>query len=179
MIRGALRSYVAAPTITRRLPLALLAASAGAVVVLDDATKLLALHVLPELDPAPAGVVQLGILRNADLAWGLSAGADSGALSALAALVILALSVAVCGALAAYDRAAPLALGLIVGAGAANAADAFASPTGVVDWVALRVGSGGVVFNLADLAVAAGIGLCARTALRLAAALARERANRK
>jgi lipoprotein signal peptidase len=171
VIRGAPR-YAAAPALARRAPIAALTATAAAVVVLDEATKALALRVLPELDAAPTRLAQLGVLHNVDLAWGLSAGADSAAFSALATLLILGVSVLVCGALARYDGASPMALGLITGAGVANATDAFAAPAGVVDWIALQVGSGGVVFNLADVAVAVGIGLSARTVLRLASALA-------
>jgi lipoprotein signal peptidase len=156
--RGLPRSAAAAPALARRAPIAALTATAASVVVLDEATKALALRVLPELDAAPTRLVQLGVLHNVDFAWGLSAGANSAVFSALAALLILGLSVLVCGALARYDGASPMALGLITGAGLANATDALAAPAGVVDWIALRVGNSGVVFNLADLAVAVGAG---------------------
>ena len=154
----------------RRAPIAALGATAAAVIVIDEISKAVALHVLPELDAAPTRLLQLGVLHNGDLAWGLSAGAASAAVSALAALVILGLSFAVCGALASHDPGAPGMLGVIVGAGVANATDALTPPAGVVDWIAVA-GPGGIVMNLADVAALVGVGLCARTAYRLMAAI--------
>jgi lipoprotein signal peptidase len=154
----------------RRAPVAALGAMAAAVIVVDEISKAVALHFLPELDAAPARLLQLGVLHNGDLAWGLSAGAGSAAVSALAALVVLALALAVCGALASHDRSAPAMLGVIVGAGVANATDALTPPAGVVDWIAVG-GTGGIVMNLADVAALVGVGLCARTAYRLMVAI--------
>jgi lipoprotein signal peptidase len=156
----------------RPAPLAALGATAAAVVVIHESSKALALQLLPELDAAQTRFLQLGVLHNDDLAWGLSAGAESVGVSAVAALVILGLSLAVCGALAAQDRAAPVMLGLIVGAGVANAADALTPPAGVVDWIVVGAGSG-IVMNLADVAVLVGVCLCARTVYRLALAIRR------
>jgi lipoprotein signal peptidase len=156
----------------RRAPVAALGATAAAVVVVDEISKALALHLLAELDAAPTRFLQLGVMYNGDLAWSLSAGAGSAAVSAVAALLILGLSLAVCGALASHDRSAPAALGLIVGAGIANATDALAAPDGVVDWIAVG-GAGGIVMNFADVAVLLGVALCGRTVGRLAVAIGR------
>jgi lipoprotein signal peptidase len=169
MIHAGLRDTVSLLA-ARRAPGPALGATAAAVIVIDEISKAVALQQLPELDVAQTRFLRLGVLHNGDFAWGLSAGTESAAISAVAALVILSLSVAVCAALASHDRAAPVMLGLIVGAGIANATDAFTPPAGVLDWIA--VGSnGGVVVNLADVAVLVGVCLCARTVCRLAVAI--------
>ena len=169
MIRAELRD-VASRVLARHAPLAALGAAAAGVVVVDELTKFLALQLLSELDVTPARIVQLGIVHNADFAWGLSAGGDISLISTVVVLFIAGLSIAVCGALAGYDRSAPVMLGLIVGAGVANATDGLAAPAGVVDWIAIGA-TDGIVMNLADVAVLVGVGLCARTAWRLARAI--------
>jgi signal peptidase II len=71
------------------------------------------------------------------------------------------------------DRLSGLALGLIVGGGAGNAIDRFYFGE-IVDWVRLSVGGVALpVFNLADVAIAAGVALLL---LDLAASEAAERA---
>jgi lipoprotein signal peptidase len=166
--------HVASLLVARRAPFVALAATAAGVVVVDGMSKTLALHLLPTLDVASTRLLRLGVLHNGDLAWGLSAGAESAAISAVVALVIACLSLTVREALIAYDRVAPVMLGLLVGAGIANAADALTPPAGVVDWIAIGAGSG-LVFNLADVAVLVGMGLWARTVWRLVSAVGRER----
>lgn len=150
---------------TRRAPVAALGATAAAVVVLDEISKALALYLLPELDGAPTRFLQLGIVHNTE---------QTAAMTGVAVLVILGLALAACGALAVHDRLAPVMLGSIVGAGVANATDGLTPPAGVVDWIAVGAG-GGVVVNLADVAVLAGICLCMRTIRRLSAEVRRQR----
>ncbi|MFN2564503.1 MAG: hypothetical protein ABR499_05760, partial [Gemmatimonadaceae bacterium] len=60
----------------------------------------------------------------------------------------------------------------------ANATDGLTPPAGVVDWIAIGAG-GGIVVNLADVAVLVGVALCARTVYRLAAAIRREHVVRR
>jgi lipoprotein signal peptidase len=170
MIQAGLRSP-ASSFATRRVPIAALGATAAAVILVDGLSKALALHLLPELDAAPTRFLQLGVLHNGDLAWGLSAGAGSAAVTAVATLIILGLSLAVCSALASHDPGAPGTLGFIVGAGVANATDAVTAPAGVIDWIAIG-GTSGIVMNLADVVLLAGVALCARTAYRLVVAMA-------
>ncbi|MDQ3949184.1 MAG: signal peptidase II [Gemmatimonadota bacterium] len=177
MIHAGLRD-TASLFAARRAPVAVLGATAAAVIVIDEISKAFALHLLPELDAGQTRFFQLGVLHNGDFAWGLSAGPESAAISAVAALVILGLSLAVCGALAAHDRVAPVMLGLIVGAGVANATDGLTAPMGVVDWIAVGAG-GGIVVNFADVAVLVGVGLCARTVYRLTLAIRRQHAVRR
>jgi lipoprotein signal peptidase len=169
MIHAGLRDTASRFT-ARHASVAALGATAVAVIVADEISKAVALRLVPELGAGPTRFLQLGVLHNGDFAWGLSAGTDSAAISAVAALVILGLSLAVCAALASHDRAAPVMLGLIVGAGVANATDALTPPAGVVDWIAVGAG-GGIVANLADVAVVVGVGLCARTVYRLGVAM--------
>jgi lipoprotein signal peptidase len=173
MIRAGLRDS-ASRFAARHAPVAALGATAAAVIVVDEISKALALYLLPELDAERARFLQLGVLHNGDLAWGLAAGAESAALTAVAALVILGLSLVVCDALASYDRTAPVMLGLIVGAGIANASDGLTPPTGVVDWIAIGAHTR-IVANLADVAVLVGVGLCARTVWRLGVVIRRGR----
>jgi lipoprotein signal peptidase len=167
MIRTTLRNS-AAVRIARQAPVAAMAATAGAVVLVDGITKAIALLLIPELEVAPTGWLALAVVHNLDLAWGLAAGAESATVTAVATLAIVGLATLVCGGLAAHDRAAPLMLGLVAGAGAANAMDAFTAPAGVLDWIAVG-GANGVVLNLADVAVVAGVALALRTAWRLMA----------
>jgi lipoprotein signal peptidase len=150
---------------TQRAPIAALGATAAAVIVVDEISKVLARYLLPELERAPTRFIELGVVHNVDA---------TAALSAVAVLVILGLSLVACGALALHDRAAPVMLGLIAGAGVANATDALTPPAGVVDWIAVGAG-GGIVVNLADMAVLAGVCLCGRTVCRLLAEVRRER----
>lgn len=177
MIHSGLRD-TASLFATPRAPVATLGATAATVIVADEISKALALHLLPELDAAQARFLQLGVVHNANLTWGLSAGAQSAAISAVAVLVILGLSLAACGALASHDRGAPVMLGLIVGAGVTNATDALTPPAGVVDWIAVGADRG-IVVNLADVAVLVGVCLCARTAYRLTLAIRRQHAVRR
>jgi lipoprotein signal peptidase len=164
----------------RRTPVMVLATTAAAVIVVDEISKVIALYLLPTLDTAPTRFLQLGVLINDDLAWGLSAGGETVTITAVVALMILGLSFLVCGALAKHDPGAPIMLGLIVGAGIANATDALTAPAGVIDWIAL----GGIVMNLADAAAVVGLWLCARRVWRLVGAngagdgLAGERQNK-
>jgi len=155
----------------RHQPVAALTATAAGVVAVDEVSKAAALYF--------AGPLGLGIVHNQGLAWGLGGGAEVGAVSAVAALVVFALSVAVCGALTVHDRAAPLALGLIGGAGFANTTDALTPPAGVIDWITVGTRDGAVVGNLADLAVLIGLGLIARTGCRLALAIRAQRGTRR
>ena len=150
---------------TRRAPVAALGATAAAVVVLDEISKALALSLLPELDGAPTRFLQLGVVHNTE---------QAAVMTGVAVLVILGFALATCGVLASHDRVAPVTLGLIVGAGVANATDGLTPPAGVVDWIAVGAG-GGVVVNLADVAVLAGVCLCTRTIYRLLAEVRRRR----
>jgi lipoprotein signal peptidase len=165
MIHAGLRSTASLFT-ARRAPVAALGATAAVVIVIDEISKVLALQLLPELDAPPTRFLQLGVVHNA--------GAESAVITAAAVLIILGFSLAVCSALASLDRAAPVMLGLTVGAGIANATDALRPPAGVVDWIAMGAG-GGIVVNLADVAVLAGVCLCARTACRLIVEIRRQR----
>jgi lipoprotein signal peptidase len=162
----------------RRSPVAALGATAAAVIVIDQISKALALYVLRDLDAAQTRFLQLGVHHNIDLAWGLSAGAEGAAISGVAALVIVGISLTVCSALTSHDRMAPVMLGLIGGAGVANATDALTPPVGVVDWIAVGA-HGGIVVNLADLAVLIGVCLCARTVYRLTLAIRQQHAARR
>ena len=159
-------------------PIAALAAVAYAVILGDLLTKLFAVELVDERTYSVMGAVRLGLVFNDEAgAFGLPAQAFGIELSTLVVFGLILLMLRVCRELAAVDRRAPLMLGLLAGAGAANHMDMLASPRGVADFIALQgVGLDHIVFNVADLALLAGLILCARTAVILVVRILEERA---
>jgi lipoprotein signal peptidase len=154
-------------------PLERLALIAGVAFLIDFASKAWALKFLDIEDGAASHVLglHLAIVNNDGLAWGLQTGVAL-ELTAVLTLVLGAIAVRVCGALTEIDDGAPLAFGLLLGAGASNLADALVPPSGVVDFIAVTKSDGWMTtFNLADVAAAIGLALCCRTILRIALAL--------
>lgn len=157
-------------------PLERLAVIAGLAFLTDFASKAWAVQFLDPENGAASHVLglHLAIVNNDGLAWGLQSGIAV-ELTAVLTLVLGAVAVRVCGALTEIDDGAPLAFGLLLGAGAANLADALMPPSGVVDFIAVTKSDGWTTtFNLADVAAAIGLVLCCRTIVRIALAL-RER----
>lgn len=161
---------------SRRTPVARAAAIGAAVVVVDLTTKMIAVALLgTRTIPLPGGAF-FEVVYNDAFARGISLGAWSMPATVLLAVALIWLLVRVCAELADIDGGAPIALGLIGGATAANAADFARSGRGVVDFLGVAGTEGGIVFNLADVAAYVGVALLARTGLRLASAVAAERA---
>jgi lipoprotein signal peptidase len=161
---------------TARPPLHRLLAVAFVVIALDLAGKGAALVMLADGAPASAGPFFLTLLFN-DALFAGTTNLNGMALpaSVLGSLLLVAMALPVCGPLAEHDDAAPIALGLMVGAAVANPASLFLQPAGVTDFLGVTLGDTSIVFNLADVAVYAGIAMSGRTAMRVLAAHRAER----
>jgi signal peptidase II len=138
----------------------------GAVLALDQATKLVALERLAPGTPVSVvdGVLALTLVMNPGLAFGLLAALPPGwrwvvavlSLGALAALGFLALRLLPGG-----GRPAALALGLIFGGAVGNLIDRWRFG-GVVDFIDVYWKSyHWPAFNAADSAISVGVGLLA------------------
>lgn len=134
------------------------------VLVLDQATKLWLLFVF---DIAHRGAVEVTPFFDLVLAWnvGISFGwlQSESQLAQIALMAIKAIAVIVLAIWMARSRTliATLALGLIIGGAIGNAIDRFAYGA-VVDFALLHIQLGGktfnwYVFNLADVAIVAGV----------------------
>ena len=159
----------------RSRPIIALSIVGFVVFALDVSSKRWALANLSGADRWFGDGFRLTLMHNHGLAWGLTVGALTPIISALATVILVALMLRVCRELAAVDRLAPVMLGLLAGAGLANAADGFFGEPGVVDFIALPVGSREAVLNVADVAAAIGLLLCLRTVFVLSRAIVRER----
>ena len=160
----------------RRASLERLAAIASAVFIADFASKRWALAHLETLLPSGPGL-HLAVVNNTRLAWGLETGGFELQVTALATIAIVAVIARIARQLTAVDSSAPTMLALLLGAGAANLADALIPPHGVVDFIAVTTSSGAsTAFNVADIAAALGLGLCARTAWRIGQTIVGRRA---
>ena len=144
--------------------------TASVVFLADFAAKQWALRTLVnETERSPTTGWYLAIVNNTQLAGGLqSAGLELPVTAILTAIVAL-LVLRVCRPLANVDPSSPFTLGLLIGAGTANLADALIPPYGVVDFIAFTARSGSTTsFNLADAVLAFGLVLCVRTLWRIA-----------
>ena len=153
----------------RRGPLDRLAAIASLAFIADFATKQWALRALGGGDMPLGAGWHLTVINNTHLAGGLESGGFDLPLTALLTTVVAVLVLRICRQLDAIDAGAPVALGMLVGAGAANLADALLPPRGVVDFIAFTASRGATTsFNIADVILAIGLALCLRTVWRLA-----------
>src|ERR1700731_5346698 len=139
--------------------------AAVAVLIADQATKLWLLFVF---DIAHRGAVQVTPFFDLVLAWntGISFGwfQNDSQIAQIILMVIKAVAVIVLAIWMARSRTliATIALGLIIGGAIGNAIDRFAYGA-VVDFALFHLQSGGntfnwYVFNLADVAIVAGVG---------------------
>ena len=155
----------------RRGPIDRLAITASLVFIADFTTKQWALRTLGNGDRPIGAGWHLAVVNNTRLAGGLEAGGFELPITALLTATVALLIVLICRQLATIDVSAPNALGLLAGAGAANLADAFLPPHGVVDFIAFSGSRGETSFNVADVLFVVGLALCLRTIWRLALAL--------
>jgi lipoprotein signal peptidase len=152
----------------RTSPVAVLAASASTVAVVDLATKQMAVALLgtgADLSlPLSHHAVRLAFVLNDQSAFGVSLGPYTWHINLVLTALALALSVMLCRALSAVDEWAPIMLGLIAGAATGNLVSLIFSPQGVPDFIAVHTGNGQeLVFNLADVAAILGFALLLRT----------------
>jgi lipoprotein signal peptidase len=143
------------------------------VFIADFATKQWAVRTLTG-DPA-APIIHgwhLAIVNNTRLGGSVATAGYELPVTAILTTIVAVLVLRVCRPITAIDTSAPTTLGLLVGSGAANLADALIPPHGVVDFIAFT-GSGGntMSFNLADMALVVGLALCARMIWRIAEAM--------
>jgi lipoprotein signal peptidase len=155
--------------LVRRGPFDRLAATASLVFIADFSTKQWALRALGSGDKPLVRGWHLTVINNTHLAGGLETGGFDLSLTAVLTIAVAALVLRICRQLASVDETAPTTLGLLVGAGAANLADAFLPPHGVVDFIAFTASRGATTsFNVADVVLALGLVLCLRTVWRIA-----------
>ena len=155
-----------------RGPLDRLAATASLVFIADFATKQWALHALADSDRWLGAGWHLSLVSNTHLAGGLDGRGLEVPVTVVLTTVAALLMLRICGPLTSIDRGAPSTLGLLIGAGAANLADALLPPPGVVDFIAFTGSTGRTVsFNVADVFLVVGLAMCARTVWRLALAI--------
>ena len=142
----------------------------------DLFTKWLAALLLAGPLPAhPGEMLHFALVHNNRLAFGLSLGGATAEASAILTLLPIGLAILICRELAAVDRTAPVALGLIVGAAFGNLTSLLSSPLGVLDFIAVHLGAYEVVMNVADIAAYVGLALLLRTGFRVSAALRAQR----
>jgi len=153
----------------RRGPFDRLAATAGVVFIADYATKQWAIRALDASDRLLGGGWYLTLVRNTHLAGGLETGGHELPLTAVLTIAVGVLVLQVYRQLTTIDASAPITLGILIGAGAANLADALLPPHGVVDFIAFTSSRGlTTTFNVADVLLVVGLALCARTIWRIA-----------
>jgi len=163
---------------------AILAATATAVAVIDLATKQIASLVLGTQGdvsiPLFMQAVRLRVILNDQSAFGVSLGPYTWHINLVLTTIALLLCLSLCRALAVIDHWAPVMLGLITGAATGNLVSLIASPEGVPDFIAVRSAQGHeLVFNLADVAAVIGVALLIRTTWAVARALKHPREERR
>lgn len=156
-------------------PFGTLATIATLVATADFVTKALAQMFLAGRDVRLSESVRLVLVPNDGYAWGMYFGELAPYLQTALFVVIGLLIVRACPKLSTLDRHAPAALGLIAGAGIGNLASIFTPPAGVADFIAVDRGGIETAFNIADLALVAGLALTLRTTVLVLRAIARER----
>lgn len=149
------------------------------VALTDIVIKLCALTLLGERSVAFAPWLRFAIYFNENMAWGLTTGSHPALITLAATVVVLTMGGVVVRELTVVDRLAPIALGLILGAGLANGLDGLFPPHGAVDFIVFSHGAAETAINGADLAVLLGLALCCRMLVLLGAAIDRQRASRR
>jgi lipoprotein signal peptidase len=118
--------------------------------------------------------LRFAVVHNAGTAFGLSAGSYTWQLNLALTLAAILLMIPVARDLSRIDKAAPRALGLIVGGALGNFASLVVSPPGVVDFISISVGAkSDLVLNVADLAAYLGLAMMLRTGFLLVAEIRR------
>src|SRR5690606_30304316 len=118
----------------------------------------------------------LALTRNLGSAFGISLGAYTWQMNALATVLALCLAAAAVRSLSTVDRLAPVGLGLIAGAAIGNLTSMLVPPAGVADFLSVRVGeSTRLVLNLADVAAYAGLAVTVRSSVLLSRAIGAHR----
>lgn len=156
------------------------AAFAAAACAFDLATKEVAVRAL-----GSTGYVELTDRLALMLVWntgsvgGSMVGALTWQLSAVMTVLAIGLVMSVVGPMAAFDRRAVPALGLVSGGAIGNLASMMAGPPGVADFIGIRLSCDlTMVANVADFALWGGAALLVPVALTLVRLVRAERAQR-
>ena len=152
-----------------RGPFDRLAVAASLVFIADFSTKQWALQSLDaESDNRVGAGWHLAVVNNTHLAGGRAGAGLELPLTMLLTVVVAFLIVRICRQLTAIDPGAPAILGMLLGSGAANLADALIPPRGVVDFIAFTGAAGDTVsFNVADAVLVVALGLSLRMMWRI------------
>ena len=129
------------------------------VVVLDLATKLLVVRLLPSRVPVRVigDWVTLQLVYNRGAAFGIQVGSYSRVVFTVLALVALVVLWAMVRQTASGHSVRLIALGLVCGGAVGNLIDRMRNPRGVVDFIDVGVGAlRWPTFNVADMAVTCG-----------------------
>lgn len=143
-------------------PLALLVAA------VDLASKWFVVAGLAPGETVGGGRLALHLVYNGLSAGGVSLGEHTRAINFAATGVMIGLLVMLVPTLARLDRRAPTALALLVGGALGNLVSMAISSPGVPDFLAIRHADGAWILNGADVAIAAGLVMLARTVWLLA-----------
>lgn len=154
--------------------LTLLSRIALLVTVGDLATKAAAKELLSSEATSFAPWLHFAVVHNDQGAFGWSVGSYTWQLNLALTLAAIVFMVPVTRDLARIDRAAPRALGLIVGGALGNLASLVTSPYGVVDFIQLDFENFGIALNVADVAAYTGLAMIVRTGALVVMALVRE-----
>jgi lipoprotein signal peptidase len=148
------------------------------VALTDIVIKLCALTLLGERSVSFTPWLRFAIYFNENMAWGLTTGSHPALITLAATVVVLTMGGVVVRELTVVDRLAPIALGLILGAGLANGLDGLFPPHGAVDFIVFSHGAAETAINGADLAVLLGLGLSCRMLVLIGSAIDRRRSER-
>lgn len=162
------------PDVRDTQPLLQLSRVALVVASFDLVTKAGAERALRDTAPTFDSLVGFALVHNAQGAFGWTAGAYTWQVNFALTFAAIAFMLPVSRELARADRAAPIALGLILGGALGNLVSLLTSPAGVIDFLALNFESWGVVLNVADIAAYVGLVMILRTGFLLAMAIRRE-----
>jgi lipoprotein signal peptidase len=135
------------------------------VVAADLATKAWAATSLAARTVRLLPALSLSLHFNPASAGGVWLGEETRALNFTATGIVVGVLVMIAPQLVRVDRKSWVALALIVGAGLGNLVSLARGERGVVDFIALHHGAGAWVLNVADVALAIGLALLARTTL--------------
>jgi lipoprotein signal peptidase len=138
------------------------------VAVLDLLSKEIATAALSGGVVPIAGPLDFALVQNRGSAFGISLGAYTWQLNAIATVIALGLATVAVRSLSAVDRLAPIGLGLIAGAAIGNLTSLLVPPAGVADFLSVRLSeSARLVMNLADIAAYAGLAMTMRSSVLL------------
>jgi signal peptidase II len=152
------------------------AAMAG---TLDGLTKFIAVRTLGSDELVHVSDrLSLVLVWNEGVTGGISIGPLTAQLNVLVTVLALVLVAAVVKPIAALDRRASIALGLVSGGALGNLASIVSGPKGVADFIGVKLWSDlTIVANVADLALWSGALLLAPVGVSLWARIRRERAS--